>query len=111
MLKLINEIRTSVKAGLFRCALGMALTLPDICGQVEYPKEKSVGKRYEDWCNKYLMNQGYITVGGESDNPLSVILTGNICYKLRCAYLHSGNIELNQRKGDEYPFFEFMQGV
>ena len=49
MLKLINEIRTSVKAGLFRCALGMALTLPDICGQVEYPKEKSVGKRYEEY--------------------------------------------------------------
>ena len=106
MLKLINEIRTSVKAGLFRCALGMALTLPDICGQVEYPKEKGVGKRYEDWCNKYLMNQGYITVGGESDNPPSAILTGDICYKLRCAYLHSGNIELNQRNGDKYPFFE-----
>lgn len=106
MLKLINEIRTSVKSGLFRCALGMALTLPDICGQVEYPKEKGVRKRYEDWCNKYLMNQGYLTVGNESDNPDSTILTGDICYKLRCVYLHSGNINLNQRKGDKFPFFE-----
>ena len=104
-MKLINEIRASVKAGLFRCALGMALTLPDICGQVEFPEE-GVGKRYKDWCNKYLMNQGYITVGSAPGDPSSSILSGDICYKLRCAYLHSGNIELDQKKHNKYPFFE-----
>ena len=106
MVSLIEEIEKCLNQQYLRCAIGMALTLPDICGQVEYPDEGRVGKRYIDWCNQYLLNQGFVT-SSKSDNENSQhILSGDICYKLRCAFLHSGNIDLNQRKNDHYPFFE-----
>lgn len=106
MINLIKEIEACLAAQYFRCAVGMALTLPDICGQVEYPDEKHVGKRYVDWCNSYLLNQGFVTSSKSTDESTQPILPGDICYKLRCALLHSGNIDLNQRKNDHYPFFE-----
>ena len=31
-----------------------------------------------------------------------------MCYKLRCAYLHSGNLELNQRNSDNFPEFHLL---
>lgn len=106
MLQLIKEIEASLKAKNLRCAIGMALTLPDICGQVEYPNETQVGKRYADWCNQYLLNQGFVTSSKSTDKSTPHILSGDTCYKLRCAFLHSGNTDLNQRKNDHYPFFE-----
>ncbi len=106
MLQLIEEIEASLNTQNLRCAIGMALTLPDICGQVEYPDETQVGKRYTDWCNQYLLNQGFITSSISTDESTQHILSGDICYKLRCAFLHSGNTDLNQRKNDHYPFFE-----
>ncbi len=106
MLKLVEEIEASLKDQHLRCAIGMALTLPDICGQVEYPSEKCVRKRYADWCDQYLLNQGFVTYLESTEQNEQHILSGEICYKLRCAVLHSGNIELNQGKNDRNLFFE-----
>lgn len=103
MINLIEEIQNTLKSNCLRVALGMALTLPDICGQVEYPK-LNVGERYSKWCNTYLRNQGFITTGGSGDR----VISGDMCYKLRCAYLHSGNLELNQRRNDEFPEFRLL---
>lgn len=112
MLELIKEIESALDNNLIRCALGMALTLPDICGKVGFPEYKDDSKkRYEEWCNKYLFNQGfYPTHIMDLDNPdrkgeRSRVISGNLCYKLRCAYLHSGNLQLNQRPNDDYPQF------
>lgn len=101
MLDLIEEIEKATEAGFLKVALGMALTLPDICGQIEYPDINRVGDRYAKWCDKFLHNQGFTTVGNEDGK----IISGDMCYKLRCSYLHSGNTELNQRKRDDYPDF------
>lgn len=103
MLDLINDIENALKNNCLRVALGMALTIPDICGQVEFPKLK-VGDRYSKWCDKYLKNQGFITTGNSGDK----VISGDMCYKLRCAYLHSGNLELNQRKNDDFPEFHLL---
>ena len=113
MLELIEEIEMAISNGLIRCALGMALTLPDICGIVEFPQYGNDSyKRYKEWCDKYLYNQGFYPshiidldhpeVQGEKSRAIS----GELCYKLRCAYLHSGNLELNQRENDDFPRFE-----
>ena len=113
MLKLIDEIEIALYNGLTRCALGMALTLPDICGIVEFPQYGNDSyKRYKEWCDKYLYNQGFLPsyiidldhpeIKGEKSRAIS----GDMCYKLRCAYLHSGNLELNQRDKDDFPKFE-----
>lgn len=103
MLELINDIENALKNNCLRVALGMALTIPDICGQVEFPKS-NVGERYSKWCDKYLKNQGFITTGNSGDK----VISGDMCYKLRCSYLHSGNLELNQRKIDDFPEFHLL---
>ena len=46
MEKRIQEARKCLDNGLYEAALALALTLPDICGQVEYPAIKKVGERY-----------------------------------------------------------------
>ncbi len=100
MLELIKDIENALQCNCLRVALGMALTLPDICGQIEYPEYK-VGDRYSKWCDEHLRDQGFITTRNSGDKMIS----GDMCYKLRCAYLHSGNLELNQRKYDDFPEF------
>jgi hypothetical protein len=89
----------------------MALTLPDICGNVEFPNVHATGERYVSWCEKYLFNQGYIpSLVVDYSKPQEEwervrAIAPEMCYKLRCAFLHSGNLELNQRKNDAYPTF------
>lgn len=114
MLDLIHDIEIALENGNIRCALGMALTLPDICGIVEFPGCNKVEKRYVGWCDSYLFNQGFFPSRIiDVDNPskqgeLSRAITGDMCYKLRCAYLHSGNLELNQRESDDFPVFHLQ---
>ena len=104
MLDLIADIENALEHNCLRVALGMALTLPDICGQIEYSEVKKVGERYSKWCDKYLKNQGFIITGDSGDK----VISGDMCYKLRCAYLHSGNLELNQRNNDDFPEFHLV---
>lgn len=90
MLNLIKEIKIALDYNLFHVALGMALTLPDICGNIEF-KETKVKKRYIDWCNSYLYNQGFI-------NNDKKVISGEDCYLLRCAVLHSNNLKLKENR-------------
>ncbi len=113
MLDLIQEIRNCIASNNLRCALGMALTLPDMCSLVEFPELKNeTGKRYTLWCEKYLFNQGYLpSLVVDHSKPCEEwekirIIEPDMCYKLRCAFLHSGNLELNQRNGDDFPVFQ-----
>lgn len=91
--KITNEITGLLRDGYPYSALGIALTLPDICGNIAYPETK-VGMHYKKWYDEYVLpksairpEEGFITVDGE------------VCYKLRCAYLHSGNFELGNGDG------------
>lgn len=52
--QLVKEINICLENECFLSALGMALTLPDICGKAEYPTEKYVSKRYINWFNTYV---------------------------------------------------------
>ena len=114
MLGLIKEIKSCLLNDNLRCALGMALTLPDICAHVKYPNEEDSKKRYVDWCEKYLFNQGYlpsheVDYSKPPDQWTRIrVIEPEICYKLRCAFLHSGNLELNQRKNDDFPVFNLQ---
>lgn len=86
--KIVNEIAGLLRDGYPYSALGIALTLPDICGNVAYPGTK-VAVHYKKWYDEYVnpisvirSEEGFITVDSE------------VCYKLRCAYLHRGNFDL-----------------
>ncbi len=94
MLSKGSDVKSALKAGAYQSALALALTLPDICGQVEYPNENSVGTRYSQWCEEYMnFADAHVGFGTEPAK-----LNGTLCYALRCAFLHSGNDDiLSQR--------------
>ncbi len=87
--KLVDDIRTALDSDLFFAALGTALTLPDICGKAEYPNERRTSKRYIDWYNNEIGI--YEKNPKQSPNEEMPYLSGEVIYNLRCAFLHSGN--------------------
>lgn len=94
MEKRIQEARKCLDNGLYEAALALALTLPDICGQVEYSAIKKVGERYTKWIDnfmdsKVLYDQFFDEVG--DFKPLE----SQDIYKLRCAFLHSGDKDIS----------------
>ena len=97
MLKhIIDDIERAKNNKAYLSALALALTLPDICGNIEYLNPK-VSFRYEKWYNtwvyKYFKQK-------ESENEFiarasnATKFDGAFCYRLRCAMLHSGNTDL-----------------
>jgi hypothetical protein len=93
-----NSIKISLDNEAFYAALITTLTLPDICGKIEYPN-KTPKDRYIDWFNKYLYEKynqrGY-------NNSIDFLVAEN-CYALRCSLLHEGETEIltqKSRKGD-----------
>lgn len=96
-------------------ALFIALTLPDICGKIEFPHFRRPGPRYEAWFDKYLskfyLNENRLHT--HSDPRIASIqntipshigkrkrfayMTGKDLYALRCAYLHEGSDELSSQ--------------
>lgn len=92
LLRKTEEIRQALESGLYNCALTMALTLPDICGKVEFSTERD-SARYKKWFEKYAKE--YFTnstiVLPEEYVTTYQWLNADECYALRCAVLHAGN--------------------
>lgn len=89
--RLVQDIRKALEYELYFVALSSALTLPDICGKVAYPDERSSRKRYISWyeeeIGKYEKNP--------NDKENMPYLSGEIIYSLRCSLLHEGNPNMN----------------
>ena len=75
--QIIKEINDCLENECFLTALGMALTLPDICGKAAYPTDTVAG-RYIKWTNEYI--------------------SGEILYNLRNTFLHQGNPNIDSSK-------------
>ncbi len=94
LIRKINEIRSALEMGLYNRAFAMALTLPDICGKVEFP-DLSVKLRYTKWFKTYA--EPLFTVKTkrvpDNENVQYTWLSAKECYALRCAFLHAGNYE------------------
>lgn len=103
MIDKIAAIRKAVESECYLPALALALTLPDICGQIEYPdfkrkdkngKEFREGRRqYVTWYNNFVKPLHYIA----DDEAPDFQFNGEFCYALRCSLLHEGNFELKDR--------------
>lgn len=91
MKELVDAMRAAVEGGNWYAGLFIALALPDICGRIDDPGQKSVGARYAKWFDTH--------VGGRytSERDGRVILSGIECYGLRCALLHEGSGELDPK--------------
>ena len=120
MLRLCDSIDSSILNENWYSALLGALTLPDICGAIEYPKLKELKEngivinRYTKWFDEfvgedykirhnlnknsltYLSRAATLTEHGHhleqvSDTSfIETFLNGYECYILRCNYLHEG---------------------
>ena len=87
----ISAIRKALEEKNWYAALFISLSLPDICGSLQYPKKRS-GERYREWFEKYLGNQY------ESK------FTSNECWLLRCSYFHQGRDDNEKASNDGIVF-------
>lgn len=78
---LLKDIEKALDNELYFIALQSVLTLPDICGSIEYDTNR-VGQRYTDWYNTYMNTK--------------VNLTAEQCYGFRCKLLHQGLSQYTQ---------------
>lgn len=108
MIEKIKDINLALTNKSYLSALALSLTLPDICGQIEYPDlkkkngERNIRKQYvawfDDWVNQHFAdNTGWTEDGSKANNPY---FTGEMCYSLRCSFLHAGNSDI-QKWGDK----------
>lgn len=89
-------------------ALIISLTLPDICGKIQYTSMKSKD-RYIKWFNGYLSNKYTHKIGPNLEEH--VFLSGDDCYALRCSFLHEGLDEISyQASRKVLDSFLFMTG-
>ena len=115
LLRKIAEIEKALEAELYNCALALALTLPDICGKVEF---SNIGnkKRYKDWFSSYALPYFTVEVTKLPSKEIVeyTLLSAEECWALRCAFLHAGNydvecvsltnvhIHAHKREGENY---------
>lgn len=113
----IQEIEWNIRDGRWQSALGLALTLPDICGGIAYPE---VVKKYRDG-RAMLDRTGNPTrdVGGQyilwfdtfaapffkrAEADEKPYICGERCWQLRCEYLHQNKGFINDADGRDVQF-------
>lgn len=82
----VKDIRRALKDKCYFAALSLALTLPDICGRVEFPN-KSVTEGYIGWYDRYIGEQ----MARENLSGHTPYLSGEVVYNLRNTFLHQGS--------------------
>lgn len=97
--KIATAIEDAIKKRCFLPALALSLIIPDICAKYDYPDiynrkvdyngHKGQGAAYAKW---YDENIGNYDIEPETGVGL---LDGKSCWKLRCEFLHSGSIDLD----------------
>lgn len=106
MKQYIEEIKKSLKQKCYISALALALVIPDIGGAIEFPGYKRKDKKgrelrnikaqYSAWFEKWVQ-PFYRALEGSLDNNLkdrNNYFTGEMCYSLRCKFLHEGNAKI-----------------
>lgn len=97
--RIADAIEDAIEKRCFLPALALSLVIPDICAKYDYPDiynkkaeyngYKGQGAAYSKWYDE--------NIGNYDIDPLTEIglLDGKSCWKLRCEFLHSGSIDLD----------------
>ena len=96
----MHALKNSLEQENWYASVILALTLPDICGNIEYPGEYS-GARYKKWCEKYLEPKYTHQVGTTQMGYVHKFLSASDCYALRCALLHEGSDDISEQRARE----------
>lgn len=99
----IGDVRAAVEADNLLSALALALTFPDVFGQVLYPEivanngRRITGAQYAKWFDEHVGTE-YEAPDEPGSQELKNYFNGSMCWKLRCAYLHEG------KSDNDYPY-------
>jgi hypothetical protein len=89
MQHIADSICASTRTKNWHAALALSLTVPDICGQIEFPEwggPRHVGKRYPTWFDAWVKDRLFRFGADGKEFPMS----GADAYALRNAFLHTG---------------------
>lgn len=92
MERFAEAIDQSVSSGNWLGALTLALAMPDICGRLQWPGDRS-GRRYDKWWDSYMLRHYQLEIAGSQH----VFLSGSDAYALRCAVLHEGGADVSRQ--------------
>lgn len=98
MQRIFDEIRMCLDNECYVAALALALTLPDVCGKAEFPRIRKNRDRYIKWYKRNVGDFREWLFEVTDDNRQSPHLDAEMVYDLRCALLHSGNIETKKEE-------------
>ncbi len=94
-----KAIEDAVRQENWLAAISLSLLMPDICGSIDEPSNKSSRDRYARWFDTWFQFK-------ESNQ----VLAGNDCYALRCALIHEGRDVTNSQKAKkEIDKFHFVK--
>lgn len=97
--RIVKDIESCLENDCPFGALALALTLPDICGEAEYPEAKRSSQRYIPWYNEYIGKYERDRSSSLGDAPEELpFLSGELVYQIRCRFLHSGEIDFKKEK-------------
>lgn len=92
----VDDLKRARDNKAYLSALSLALTLPDICGKQEYygTSNMEIRDMYIKWFDKWIYK--YIEIPKSENQEFNnyeelLKFDGNVCYALRCEFLHSGN--------------------
>lgn len=96
ILQRMEEIKKCLDNQMWQAALSLSLTLPDICGKIEFPymikngkeTESSNSYRYKEWFKKYT--EKYFEYKENLTQDGQVYFNAEMCWSLRNVFLHSG---------------------
>lgn len=107
MKQTIEAVRDAIAKECWLPALVLALTIPDILGQIAYPElinnrgNRIVGQQYRRWFHENVEHR-FADHTGHDENWYArrPYFTADMCYKLRCELLHAGNDDIDFEYGD-----------
>ena len=99
-----KDIQKALDAEAYLSALALALSLPDVMAQVEYPELIGKGKvraRYVKWMNEFFIPEEQSTPKPTSEASEQLLnlehdMDGEFYFALRNAILHSGNNDMGE---------------
>lgn len=93
---LLQDIIIAKENKAYFASLALALTIPDICGKIQYingtDRDKYI-RWFNCWIRKYLEIQKSANGNFDEFDKLACF-DGKTCYALRCAILHCGTTNL-----------------
>lgn len=113
----VTEVELNIRDGRWQSALALALTLPDICGEIAFPDivkryrdgriildrqknpTRDVGAQYIRWFDEFA--DDFFKISSEDKAPY---ICGERCWQLRCEYLHQNKGFFNDENSSHIHF-------